>query len=123
MPRPAAVSLDKGQLVVRTLDVVHVPNVVYVPKAVQLRGKAHTSYQKSEILTTGEYELDEVTVYDVKGKIVSKKALPGLLKKKNACPGFDRSSCGRSAESQSFQGRHVAFHSPIFSSSTCARSE
>jgi hypothetical protein len=75
MPRQALVGLDKGQLVVRTLD------VMYEPTAVQYEGKTHTSYQKAETLRTMHYQTGMVKVYDVRGKSIDKKALPDLLKK------------------------------------------
>jgi hypothetical protein len=69
------VSLEKGQLVVRTLD------VVYEPTAVLFQGQTHTNYQKAEILKTKHFELTMVKVYDVRGKSVPKRELPQLLKK------------------------------------------
>jgi hypothetical protein len=73
MPRQALVSLAKGQLVVRTLD------VMYEPTTVQFQGKTQTSYQKAETLRTRHYDTEMVKVYDVRGKKVNKKGLPELL--------------------------------------------
>ncbi|HEV3261721.1 MAG TPA: RNA polymerase sigma factor [Gemmataceae bacterium] len=75
MPGQALVHLDKGHLVVRTLD------VMYEPTAVQYEGKTHTSYQKAETLRTMHYDTGMVKVYDVKGTSIDRKALPDLLKK------------------------------------------
>lgn len=75
MPRQALVHLDKGLLVVRTLD------VMYEPTAVQYEGKTQTGYQKSEILRTNRYRTEMVKVYDMKGKSIDKKELPNTLKK------------------------------------------
>jgi hypothetical protein len=74
MPRPALVSFDKGQILVRTLD------VVYEPTAVVFEGQMHTSYEKAEVLKTKHYDTALVKVYDVRGKKIDKKELPRLLK-------------------------------------------
>ena len=75
MPRPALVSLDRGQLVVRTLD------VIFEPTAVLFHGQPQTSYQKVEILKTKHYFIQMIKVYDVSGKSIPKKELSRLLKK------------------------------------------
>jgi len=75
MPWQALVSLEKGTLAVRTLS-VH-----YEPITVQAGGKTATSFQKAEILRTMHYDTEMVKVYDVKGKSISTKNLPELLKK------------------------------------------
>jgi Sigma-70, region 4 len=75
LPRPALVGLEKGQLVVRTLD------VAFEPTAVQAQGQTHTTYQKVEILKSKHYFTDMVKVYDVSGKSIAKRELPRLLKK------------------------------------------
>jgi len=75
MPWQALVSLEKGKLAVRTLS-VH-----YEPITVQAGKQTHTSYQKAEILRTMHYDTEMVKVYDVKGKSISTKKLPELLKK------------------------------------------
>jgi RNA polymerase sigma factor (sigma-70 family) len=64
MPRQAIVSLDKGLLVVRTLD------VLYEPTVVQSKNKTHMGYQKSETLRTMTHDPEMVRVYDVRGKRV-----------------------------------------------------
>jgi hypothetical protein len=74
-PRQALVGLDKGQLVVQTLD------VMFVPTAVQFQREIHTSYEKTEILRTNRYRTDMVKVFDVSGKSINKKEFPQLLKK------------------------------------------
>ncbi|HEV3444405.1 MAG TPA: hypothetical protein VG099_07170 [Gemmataceae bacterium] len=75
MPGQALVSLDKGKLAVRTLS------VYYEPITVAAGGKTRTTYQKAEILKTMHYDTEMVKVYDVKGKRLSTKNLPELLKK------------------------------------------
>jgi hypothetical protein len=75
MPWQALVSLDKGRLAVQTLS-VH-----YEPITVAAGGKTCTSFQKAEILKTMHYDTQMVKVYDVKGKGISTKKLPELLKK------------------------------------------
>jgi RNA polymerase sigma factor (sigma-70 family) len=75
MPRQALVSLEKGQLVVRTLD------VTYEPNAVHFQGKTRTSYQKAETLRTRQIELEMVKAFDVRGKGIDAKELPELLKR------------------------------------------
>jgi hypothetical protein len=74
MPRQALVALDKGQVVVRTLD------VMVEPITVHFQGKTQTSYQKAETLRTKRFDLEMVKIYDVKGKGIDKKELPELLK-------------------------------------------
>ncbi len=73
LPHQALVGLEKGQLVVRTLD------VMYEPRVVEFEGKTHTGYQKAEILRTMQFDLSMVKVYDVHGKTVPRKDLSGLL--------------------------------------------
>jgi hypothetical protein len=72
MPRQALVSVQKGQLAVRTLD------VAYEPTTVVYEGKAHTNYQKSETLRTRHFNVEIVKAYDVRGKLVDTKDLPKL---------------------------------------------
>jgi RNA polymerase sigma factor (sigma-70 family) len=75
MPRPALVSLSKGQIIVRTLD------VVAEPTSVLFQGQPYTTYQKAEILRTQHYKTEMVKVYDVHGKSIPRKELPRLLQK------------------------------------------
>jgi hypothetical protein len=75
MPRQALVHLDKGQLVVRTLD------VTYEPTSVRFQGKVHAGLQKSEIIRTRHFDLELVKAYDMKGKHIDAKELPNLVKK------------------------------------------
>jgi hypothetical protein len=75
MPRQALVRLEKGQLVVQTLDVIYEPTVVRIDDRVQ------SMYQKAETLRTRRCDLTMVKAYDVRGRGVNAKELPGLLKK------------------------------------------
>jgi RNA polymerase sigma factor (sigma-70 family) len=75
MPRQALVRMEKGQLAVQTSD------VMYEPVVVRLEDRVHTSYQKTEILRTRQYELDMIKVYDMRGRSINKKELSDLLKK------------------------------------------
>jgi hypothetical protein len=54
---------------------------MYEPTTVQLNGKTHTSYLKAEILKTGHFAIEMIRVYEMRGKSISTKKLPELLKK------------------------------------------
>jgi RNA polymerase sigma factor (sigma-70 family) len=75
LPRQALVSLDKKELVVRTLV------VFYEPVTVNFQGKPRTSYQQNEVVKTNHYSTEMIEVYDVQGKSIAKKRLAELLKK------------------------------------------
>jgi len=75
MPQQAMVSMEKGRILVRTLD------FLYTPTTVSFEGQPRTSYRKDEIMRTQRYDNEIVKVYDVKGKSVHKKELSRLLKK------------------------------------------
>jgi RNA polymerase sigma factor (sigma-70 family) len=79
LPRQALVRLEKGQLVVRTRDIMYEPKTVFVP-AGKNPSYSYSSYDLAEITRTRHYDLDTVKVFDVKGKSVGKKDLTALLK-------------------------------------------
>ena len=75
MPRPAVVSVDKRQLVVRTVD------VTVEPKSVHFGGKNQTIYEKIEILKTNRYDFDVVKAFDMKTRILDVKGVAAFIGK------------------------------------------
>ena len=75
MPRQALVRLEKGLLLVQTLD------LIYEPITTVAQGRPITAYQNVEIRKTRRFPANTFKVYDMTGKPLDVKQLPKLLKK------------------------------------------